>query len=383
MRKISISMVLALALLLPQMALAAMTSVTATPSKVTVGPNGGNVIVTWRVVHVMSTNTTVTTSSTSALIKINGGTVATVSTTLSKTSSLTAGVPETIMFSDVLPVSAAIARQISKNPSGATIERSFSDTDGGPLTGTARLSAAGATGDLKIRRIELGFENGGKTRVVAQGSSLRAIAEISYLSSGLLNAEWRLIDPTSIRGSGFERRLRLIRQQLTSSGAGRTRIASPLLPTDRLGLHEIKLHIVDPDPEFDFPVLRYYVNPKSTPDVSRVQSIEVHQPADGASLTLNTVFAWLPIAGVAAYQIEIYDDGGGENQAAGLIVNPLDTDGTLLAGKVVPASVTSTSMAGFSQAHLKHGKSYRWRMRGIGANGNVVGQSEFRKIFYP
>ncbi|MEP3244430.1 MAG: hypothetical protein ABJN40_20035 [Sneathiella sp.] len=379
---------------------AAVSSVTPIPNQLTVAATGGAVNVTWRVTHADPSGGTFATASNSYIIRVNGIAVSTISKTLTRTTTIAAGVPETLTFSEVIPVSVTIAKQIAKSGNVATIERLFNDT-GGPGTGVARLIVGGASGQLSIRRIDLSFENGGKTSVIGQNSDLRAVAEINFQAKGLLQAEWRVIDSSSIRGGRFERRLAQVRRQLSSSGNGRIRLISPKLPTGSTGLHEIKLVIIDPVPTFNTtargasngvsfiePVLRYYVNPNATAGLGRIKPLEAFAPREGVPFGPDTIFDWHPVSGAAAYQVELFNLPGAKNplsslKASQLIVGPLDTDAELVAGKIVPGDQTSATFASFSEQHLTHGYTYLWRVRAIGANGIVVGQSDFRKILYP
>ncbi len=366
---------------------AAVSSVTPIPNQLTVAATGGSVNVTWRVTHADPSGGTFATASTSYIIRVNGIAVSTVSKTLTRTTTIAGGVPETLTFSEVIPVSVTIAKQIATSGNVATIERLFNDT-GGPGTGVARLIVGGASGQLSIRRLDLSFQNGGKTSVAGQNSELRAVAEINYQARGLLQAEWRLVDSSSIRGGKFERRLAQVRRQLASSGSGRIRLVSPKLPTASTGLHEIKLVIIDPETSFSEPFLRYYVTPNATSGLGRLKPLEAFAPRDGVPFGPDTLFDWHPVAGAAAYQIELFNMPGAGNplknlNASQLIVGPLDTDAELVVGKIVPGDQTSATFASFSEQHLTHGYTYLWRVRAIGANGIVVGQSDFRKILYP
>lgn len=365
------------------------TFVTPIPSKLTVSPTGGTVNVTWRVVHVITAGGTAATQSPSYTILINGNPVQTVNKVLSRTTTVAGGVPETLTFSEVIPISVNIAKQIATSGNNARIERVFNDGIGATGTGAPFVIAGGgASGALSVNRIDLSFENGGKTSVIGQNAEIRAVAEVSFRSKGLLQAEWRLVDSASIRGGRFERLLSRVRVQLSSAGTGKTRIVSPNLPTGTTGLHEIKLVIVDPETRFEEPVLRYYVNPTATPSLARVAPLEAFSPVAGVPFSSATLFDWHPVPGAAAYQVELFNLPGGTNpqsslNAAPLIVGPTDTDAQLVIGKIVPGDQTSATFADFSEGHLKHGFTYLWRIRAISSSGTVVGQSDFRKIHYP
>lgn len=379
------SVLLALFAMVP-IAHASVSSVTAVPSQVSVSPSGGTLNVTWRVVHYVTGGGPITTSSTSYTILIDGTPVATVSKLLSRTTSPSSFAPETLTFSEAIPVSVTIAKDIVKAGNIATVEREFDDTEMS-ATGTARVFVAGASGVLAINRIELSFNNGAKTKVVGQNSDLRAIAELSFQAKGLLQAEWRLIGSGS-RSSRLERRLSTVRRQLSSSGNGTVRLISPPLPTGISGLQEIGLFVTDPDLTFDEPVLRYYVNPTATSSLSGMIPLKALRPKKGVPLNRDTLFDWHPVEGAAAYQVELFDADNAPVSLANmntssLIVDPLDTREALVAGKIVPGNQTSLSLSDFSIQHVVHGRSYMWRIRAIGQDGTVIGQSTLREIVYP
>ncbi|MBO6824844.1 MAG: hypothetical protein JJ879_01475 [Sneathiella sp.] len=367
---------------------ATVSSATPVPVQVSVSPTGGAVNITWRVVHSVTAPGTVTTSSPDYTINVNGVPFATVTKSLSRTTTIPAGVPETLTFTETIPVSAALAIRIADNNNVATIVRLFSDGFGGPQTATARLNVAGSAGALSINRIDLAFENGSKTRIIEQNNELFAVADINFRAKGLLQAEWRLIDSNSIRGGQFERVLGVVRRQLSAAGNGRIRLKSPKLPTDLSGLHQVRLVITDPGLRFEEPTLRYYVSPSSLPGGGRLLNVEVVQPKDNAALNTDQAFTWLSVPGAAAYQIEIFNSGAPSNPAENLsqsplIVGPLDVDGKLVAGKIVPGTATSATLQQTSFQHLEHGRTYLWRLRAISDNGTVIAQSDLRKIRYP
>lgn len=362
--------------------------ITALPGTVSTGPNGGTVRLNWRVERTAVTAIATITSSPVVDIKINGAVIASFSTSLSQTTTNPIGTKEILSFSETIQISASIARTIAKTPGGATITRTFSD--GAALTGQANLSISGAAGVLSIRRIELSFDNGGKTRVVEENDTLRAIAEVSFGANGTLKAEWRLLNSVNIKGGGSERRLAVVRIPLRSSGQGQTRIVSPPLPTRTQGLQQIRLVILDPDIGSEFPSLKYYVNPTSidgqTP-VTAIRNIEINSPLESTILTPATVFSWLSVSGAVAYQIEVFtnaDDPTGNNgKSSELLISPIDTNLKLVTGKVVPQGTTRASLAEFNLRHLSRNLTYKWRIRAIGTEGTVIARSGLRGVIYP
>ncbi|MBE7636170.1 hypothetical protein GUA87_04890 [Sneathiella sp. P13V-1] len=374
-------------LIAPQSANALVNSATPVPATVTVSPTGGSVTITWRVVHTISAPATTVTSSPDYQFRIDGVLINTVAKVLTRTTTPTVGVPETLTYTETLPISAATAIQIANGNNNSTFTRTFND-GGGAQTAVARVIVGGATGELSINRIDLSFENGTKTKIINQSDQLHAIADVSYRARGLLEAEWRVIDSNSIRGGQFERVIGLSRHQLSAPGNGRIRIKSPRLPTDLSGLHQVRLFIRSPELRFEEPVLRYYVSPSAVTGAGRLQPMQVVQPSENALLGPDLQFAWLSVPGAAAYQIEIFGSGAPGNPVenlskAPLVVGALDIEKRLVAGKVIPGDKTATVLARTTFQHLEHGREYLWRIRAINDNGNVLSQSALRKIRFP
>ncbi len=300
---------------------------------------------------------TVTVSSTNAIFN-SGATAVPVGGLLSQQSTLPAGGTGNVVFNETVVLSPALTQILATAPSGTvTLTRLFSDTQT-TATGTINLTAGtGNAGPLAVRRIDLSFDDQSRTDVIQQGDKLQAVAEINYVGSGLLQGEWRIIEPASSLGFGAGRILQVVRQQLVSSGQGRIRIRSPLLPTKSIGLYLVAFSVREAGNTIDTPVLRYFTLQK-TQDVSP-EILEIRTPAPGGSIDKTTVFSWPPVPGAAAYQIEIFAPGGN----------------AVLSGKLVPAQDTSLTLSQFSLDLLEGGSQYDWRLRAIGADGSVVGQS--------
>lgn len=306
------------------------------------------------------------TSSNASLI-ISGATVGTLGGSLSQSSAAGAvNTTDTLRFSETLSVSPAMARRIANaNPGTVTIERTFTDQEA-PNTGTIRIAAgAGAAGELNLRRIELSFENDKRSDVVNKGDTLRAIAEVSFQSNGLLRGEWRIVDPTASLGQSTGRLLQVVRQQLVSSGQGQTRIISPPLPTNINGLHLVSFVVDDTDTTITTPEIRYFVLESLASKTST--TIDMLTPAEGANLNEDTVFTWKPIAGATAYQLEIFETNSFEP----------------LSGKLVPGKDVKMNLTSMSLDNLQPGTSYEWHMRAFGKGGSLIGMSPKQVLFMP
>ncbi|KGK41124.1 hypothetical protein LH51_17205 [Nitrincola sp. A-D6] len=289
-------------------------SVNASPGSVTLAVNSSTPLnIVWRV-NRTETDTTAPgpfsrqVSSANAVLQINGTTVATVGGMLSQTSVLSSNQSATLNFNEVIDVNVGLARRIANSPAGSVrIVRLFDD---GQRLGTGSLGAysGGSSAEgLVVRRIDLAFENTARTDVVEQHTELRAVANITFQSSGVLQGEWRLIDPTVSLGSSDGRVLQVVRQSLISSGEGRTRVVSPTLPTGQQGLYLLAFSVQDTTAQIDIPILRYFVvDGSGSSSQVKPEMISVDQPLENALLDADTLFKWQPVTNAHAYQVEVF-----------------------------------------------------------------------------
>lgn len=352
-------------------AYADISSVSPTPSSATISAKDTALInVVWRVTRTDPAGGTRTVSSPTATLQINGTTVATLAGTLTRQSTLGGGQTATLIFNESLSLNTALARRIAKSPAGSVrIIRTFDDTLAVPVASQIRLfTGAGNSGPLTVRRIDLAFDNKSRSDVVYKDETIRAIADIAFRSSGILKGEWRIVDPTASLGRSGGRVLSVIRQNLVSSGEGRTRIVSPPLPTNNNGLYLVSFSIQDENTNFEIPVLKYFVlDNKSASLTSAPIEINILSPSNGADLSKDTVFTWQGINSAQAYQVELFNKG----------------DNIPLTGKLVPATDLKLSLSALSLDWLESGYEYNWRIRAFGAGGILIGQSEFQTLYMP
>lgn len=311
---------------------------------------------------------------------LNGQVLLTTGLAFSRLSTIGGGASEIFTFSETITIPASVARQIARaSGGGATIVRTFTDSTGGAATQSVRLALnTGAAGAISVRRIDLAFDDGNRTRVIPRGNPLRAIANLRFQGGGIFAGEWRVSVQDGVRGSGFERRLAIIRQPLSGAGNGATRLVSPPLPVDRPGLYQVRLVPDNATTGLSVPAIRYYVTPS---DVTRAPELKVSAPPAGSLLTAETRFAWAPVPRAAAYQIEIFESNGGPASSdpnARLLVG---SDGlSPLTGRVVPGTATEASIADLTMRHIPPGSAYRWRIRALGPAGEVLAISAFRQL---
>jgi hypothetical protein len=116
---------------------------------------------------------------------------------------------------------------------------------------------SGPRAPFAISYINLRFEDGKSYKVVPKGfEGFIAVADIKYEGTGNLLVQW-MVDGIPIRADSIS--LPFAYEETIDSGK------MPGLPTLVPGIHEVTLRFIDPQVDFDIPVIRYYV----TPGVSR------------------------------------------------------------------------------------------------------------------
>lgn len=310
----------------------------------------------------------------------------TVSTSLSKPAA--AGTTAIITESLLVPAD-VIYRAHKMGLTSFTYFRDFEDE--GTLSGqpgfvTINIVSSAAAG-FSVSRLALAFDNGAPVRVLGMKESLQAEAEIGFSGSGLVQGVWEVAGPSSTSGQPVYRTLNPVRQYLT--GGSPQTLRSPTLPTDSSGFYLVRFRITDPVPGFEQPVLRYFVSSGKPGEVLPVVPIGLVLPAHQSLLAPDDVFAWEPIRGARAYQLEVYEaapqagdslpDLGGETatRVPALPATPPVT------GMLVPGTQTKTTLSASARTHLPPGGRYLWRVLAIGGDGSVVGQSPVREIRLP
>lgn len=389
-----------LALILAYVALAApaaranIVAVSTSPGTAQVAiPNGSAITINWRAQRantIRPTNQTII--STSGTIAIGGTTVATISTTVSKANATPAGTSTTETIIETLLVPRNVAFQMAKNPGLAvTYSRTFDDGSGATATGAITLIRSGTgASELRIRRLDLAFQDRSRVKILPEGDALFAVAEINFDGAGTAQLEWQIADPSSTRGGLIFRRLQILRRSF--SGRARVTLKSPALPTRAQGLHIIRLVATKPTLTFDTPDLKYFVVPRQGATTAPAgQRIGLLGPVENAALTTETKFAWQDVPGAAVYQLEVYPPrpagalGPAETESIGgtLLVDPDELAQRPIAGIALPAADTTVSLKAFSLAHLEAGGAYLWRVKAIAGNGAVIGASPLRRITVP
>ena len=279
---------------------------------------------------------------------------------------------QTRRLTEVIQLSRGQVRQLthSRDSTGQPwpwfeLRRQFADSSArvGPEV-TVRLYPAGAgTGELAVSRLDMRFDDGATVRQIARGESLMATVEITASGGGTLEGVWEVADPSSTSGQPVYRILRRDRQ----SWLGRTtrQFTSPALPTRQPGLHILQFRILQP--EADLPPVRliYYVQAQAPADTAGPGPITLQEPLADAEISRDTRFAWQPVAGAQTYQLEFLLPGTAEGEP----------DTPPLAGLLLPATRTETTLSRPVLERLNPGSPLRWRVLAFDEAGRLIGRS--------
>jgi hypothetical protein len=173
------------------------------------------------------------------------------------------------------------------------------------------------------------------------------------------------------------------------AGGDKQTLSSPNLPAETSGLFLVRLRITDPAPDFEQPVIRYFVSSGRPGERVPVQPVALVGPPDRALLASDTQFIWELIRGARAYQLQIYakqrlpgdslPDLGGEPA----VPAPALPQGPPVTGLLVPGAQSRASLGAATRGHLPPGQTFLWRVIAIGGDGSVVGESPVREIRTP
>jgi len=319
--------------------------------------------------------------------------LATVNTVLNSAVNTQVGVPGTAIITETVAVPAEVSVRANKAGAYSIIYvRTFSD--GSATTGSLQANViVGGSGmaSFGVSRVALTFNDGAVVRVVPAKSALGAVADVTYAGSGVLRGYWEVADPGSTSGTPFFRLLQAISQGV--GGTGRATLKSPALPTDILGLHMVRLRLTDPAPAFDPPVLYYYVGEARPGMPLSFTPMTVLNPPDHAYLDSRTQFSWQPVKDARVYKIEIFaNPDTSANALPDLGGAPASSDPLLIqralslpamAGMLVVAPRTQTTLSAFTRAKLQPRRSYFWRVQTIGRDGALLGEAQVRELRVP
>ncbi len=345
---------------------------------------------TWRVMTVDPAATIISTSGEFRLGSVNGTVLGTVNKTLSRFAPNTT--PVTMTESLLIPrdviYNAFKAGASRIGPARIVYVRAFDDGDAPDLGAVVNVAidiASPSAASFSVSRLAMSFEDNAIEKIADENQFLRAKAVISHTGSGVVRGIWEVADPSSTAGTPVYRPLTRVSEFL-SAGGDKT-LLSPRLPTDAPGLYLVRFRVTDPELFDSAPVLRYFVQQAPTPREPVTQVAPPHL----ALLGKETRFVWQPIAGVRAYQLELFQQGLPVElpSDAAPVDEPRAIDprpGAALApsaGLLVPGDQTSVPLTLLTRAHLDAGRTYLWRVLAIGPQGTVIGESPLRAIRVP
>jgi hypothetical protein len=277
------------------------------------------------------------------------------------TSSVQGSTPETFRLT---PAAVAAAQKLGVNT--LVLARTFSA--GGPpyvVTATVTIGLGGsASGPLALSHVALHFDDRALVRLLRQGESAVAIAEITYSGNGVFSGLWEVATPPSTQGEPVFVPLGAANTNLTAGGI--TEVTSPALPSAFAGTYYVRFRVRSPVVPFQSLVLRYAVEQGPA-----IPPIIVTSPEAHATFKPDTRFSWQPAPGAIAYRLEFY-----AADAAPDFEPPLS-------GEWLPAERRDSVLSALAQTHLASGRGYRWRIVAFDGDGEVVGRSSLYEIRTP
>ncbi|HEV2286912.1 MAG TPA: hypothetical protein VGR80_12775, partial [Steroidobacteraceae bacterium] len=248
-----------------------------------------------------------TATSTQATVSTPGGQVLqvyplalTVRLTGVVTSAVQGNAPETFRLA---PAAVAAAQKLGVNTLRLT--RTFNagvGPNGAPYMATATVSiglGGSASGPLTLSAVALHFDDRTLVRVLRQGESAVAVAEITYTGNGLFSGLWEVAAPPSTQGQPVFVPLGAASTNLSAGGTAE--VTSPALPSSLAGTYYVRFRVRSPVVSFQSLVLRYGVEQGPA-----IPPIAVTSPEPHATFKPDTRFSWQPAPGATAYRLEFY-----------------------------------------------------------------------------
>lgn len=371
---------------------AAVVSVTSSPAKVAVASDGpASVAVTWQVVrNVVDPPQPGTISSGNVQVLIGGSPAATLPGRLTRSVAGDA-LSETVTLAETVAIPQALVYRAIKQRAELRLQRLFVDNLDGIGESASLLVTPSGPGSvaLSIARLALSFDDEARSRVLAEGEALRAVAELGTEGVGLMSGQWEVARPSTTAGTPVFRPLTLVRQGV--AGGGRSVITSPRLPTAETGLHLVRFRVLDPRLAVETPTLPYYVAPRAADAAPEaLHRIIVAAPAPGEALTADTRFAWQALEGAAAYRLAFYtaskgpaaplDPAAATPAPAATAEQPI---GAPLAGVLVEGGRSEAVPTASALAQLPSGRRYLWQVSAFDAKGAVIGSTSPQEIYKP
>lgn len=276
------------------------------------------------------------------------------------TSAVQGTTPETFRLA---PSAVAAAQKLGVNT--LLLSRTFSAGAPYVVTATVSIGLGGSgSGPLTLAAVALHFDDRTLVRVLRQGESAVAIAEITYTGNGLFSGLWEVAAPPSTQGQPVFVPVGAASSNLTAGGI--TEVTSPALPSTIAGTYYVRFRVRSPVVPFQSLVLRYAVE-QGPP----IPPIVVTSPEAHATFKPDTRFSWQPAPGATAYRLEFYAADASPDYEPPL------------SGEWLPAERRDSVLSALAQTHLAAGRGYRWRIVAFDGEGQVIGRSSLYEIRTP
>ena len=282
----------------------------------------------------------------------------------------------------VIVPAAIIRAAMDRNQNRIYYSRSFGSMDWGSAGSSIQLQIVPASaGQFSIRQVQLEFNqpagnisrpaSGGRITVYRNTRGLTASAVVSYNGTGTLRGLWR------VDGQVLEH----VTRQLTA-GLQEVVITSrvtPAFPTYATGLHRVEFEIIAPEPQFNMPVLFYYVS--DDPPGPPLGSLQLIAPLERQHIRISVEhlpeFSWQPARPGVVYHFQIY---GLESIAALEDVSGIDFSGS----KPLVAALTretSYRISVFDFDRIIAGIPYVWQVKAYDGQTGVA-TSKSRVVYF-
>lgn len=209
--------------------------------------------------------------------------------------------------------------------------------------------------NLKIQRLDIFLSNRLPKMTVPQYQrDLKAFAVIRYTGAGILQGQWE------IDGRVFSRVNKVLYQ-----GAQKITLQTPLappLPTYAVGTHRVRFVITRPTPAFEFPQAIYFV--ESDPLQFNI-AIRLAEPPDNKTTTCAPfTLRWDAVGKAYVYLVEFVE------------ANSIDPTFSAYAKETA-----YTLREELCRSLLSSGRAYRWRVKALSQEGQIIGASEPFNLF--
>jgi len=273
--------------------------------------------------------------------------------------------------------------------------RDFSMPGGSTQTTTVTCRPGGsAFANFSIARIDVLFQNQRtETTVNVNTPDLQVYADVRYNGTGVLKAQWEILEPGGLAASGFRILDRMEKFIPFGDRIIIQRPQVPPLPTNVPGEYRVRLRILDPATAVTLPTARYFVEAKE--DIRASRPIRLVSPVEGTLPPLGEIeFRWLGIPGAAQYRLEVAEaetllqpgvdsriaegnptqSGAPAVRQSQLIYDFTKTGPPALVAMVPPKSASYRTRTDQLQK-LRPGTHYIWRVQALDDKGQVIGES--------